>query len=257
MSEITREEVYEKYFTQEKSIYVTAKELGTYPNRVRRALIEYGFKLRSKSEAQKKSIETGISIHPTKGKKLSQDVKDKIGEKATNNWKNMTEEAKELHKANAKQRYEAMSADDKEAFRVAGNKAIRETSKNGSKLEKVVLTYLHSRNLLAEFHRNILPKKNLQLDIFIPELGTAIEVDGPAHFFPVWGEINFQRHLFWDAQKTKMTLEQNYNLIRIKVYIFKVSRKKQITMLTHLSGVIDCIQQEYCRGQLFEIEVNK
>ena len=44
----------------------------------------------------------------------------------------------------------------------------------------------------------------------------AIEVDGPSHFAPVWGEQSLQRNIEYDKKKTGLILGKGYKLIRIK-----------------------------------------
>ena len=41
----------------------------------------------------------------------------------------------------------------------------------------------------------------LEIDLYVTDLQTAIEVDGPSHFEPVWGEENLIKNQRSDKQK--------------------------------------------------------
>ena len=69
-----------QYWTLERSIGDIAKELDTYPNKVRRALKSHGIKIRDKGAAQSAALKSGRSSHPTKNKGHSEAAKIKISE---------------------------------------------------------------------------------------------------------------------------------------------------------------------------------
>ena len=52
---------YEQYWTLERSIGDIAKELDTYPNKVRRALKSHEIKVRDKGSAQAVALKSGRS----------------------------------------------------------------------------------------------------------------------------------------------------------------------------------------------------
>ena len=71
-------QIIEMYNDQNKSTYEIAKQLDTYPNKIRRTLIKNGYQLKDKSEAQKTALAEGRSSHPTKGRKRSNKERIKI-----------------------------------------------------------------------------------------------------------------------------------------------------------------------------------
>ena len=73
------EQVIKMYNDENKSTYEIAKELNTYPNKIRRTLIKNGCQLKDKSEAQKTALAEGRSSHPTKGRKRSNKERVKMG----------------------------------------------------------------------------------------------------------------------------------------------------------------------------------
>ena len=50
----------------------------------------------------------------------------------------------------------------------------------------------------------------------IPELKTIIEVDGPSHCLPVWGEEKLQKQINADLRKDGIFLTRGYVVIRLK-----------------------------------------
>ena len=87
-----------QYWDLERSIGDIAKELDTYPNKVRRALKSHGIKLRDKGSAQAVALKKGRSSHPTKDKGHSEEAKLKISEGVAQNWENLSYEELEASK---------------------------------------------------------------------------------------------------------------------------------------------------------------
>ena len=55
----------------------------------------------------------------------------------------------------------------------------------------IITSWVFTKGFKVEFHKeHWLQNHRLQLDLFIPDLRTVVEVDGPSHFKPVWGMEN-------------------------------------------------------------------
>ena len=55
---------------------------------------------------------------------------------------------------------------------------------------------------MIEYHKKgIVPNSNLEVDIYLPEMGAAIEIDGPSHFLPIWGEEALSKTIKSDNEK--------------------------------------------------------
>lgn len=212
-----QQQILDLYNNQNLSTYQIAEKLQTYPNKVRRILVKNGVSLRTKSEAQKNAINTGISEHPTKGKKRSDTTKKKISESQGKVWEKMNDEERIHRSLIGKESWNKKTEEEKtEIFKRAGD-AIREAARNGSKLEKFLLTALMAEGFNVQFHKtHWLQNSNLEIDLFIPELRTVIEVDGPSHFEPVWGEDNLNKNRMSDSQKNGLVLRQGMVMIRIR-----------------------------------------
>jgi very-short-patch-repair endonuclease len=52
--------------------------------------------------------------------------------------------------------------------------------------------------------------------MYVPSLKTIIEIDGPSHFLPIWGEEKLQKQIKADFHKTGLILSKGMIIIRIK-----------------------------------------
>jgi very-short-patch-repair endonuclease len=209
--------IQQHYNNEQKSFADIAGLYGTYTNKVRRDAIKLGINIRSKSEAQKNALNTGKHKHPTKGTTRSIETKDKIGMGVLQSWENLDSISLEQRKQKTKNHWNGMSEDEKNNLISVANQAARKASKVGSKLEKFLLEKLISDGYQVEFHKEqSLVTTKLQIDLFIPKINVAIEVDGPSHFFPVWGEDALLKSITYDKKKQGLILGKGLVLIRIK-----------------------------------------
>ena len=212
-----KEIIITEYVGNKKSLSDLAKELDTYANKIRRDAKKFNISIRSKSEAQKNALKTGKHKHPTKGTSRTQDTKKKIGKKLIDAWSNIDKKDKEKRRLKAKRAWEARTDDEKENILKKANEAVRQSSREGSKLEKYILNKLIECGYRTEFHKEqVLANTKLQIDIFMPTIATAIEVDGPSHFLPVWGEDTLRKNQEYDKKKSGLILGKGLYLIRIK-----------------------------------------
>jgi len=217
-SETEKQSLLEKYYIKDQlSIQQIAEMYHLYPNKIRRDLKKYNIDIRTKSDAQKNALKKGTHQHPTKGKKRSEETKQKIGESIIKSWEDMDETKLIARKNKAKQLWEKRSEDEKANILHKANLAVRESSKSGSKLEHFLLNKLIDGGYKVDFHKEqFLVNTKLQIDLFLPELNIAIEVDGPSHFSPVWGEEVLKRNIAYDQKKSGLILGRGYALIRVK-----------------------------------------
>ena len=205
------------YINENKSFQDIANLYDTYPNRVRRDAKKFGIKVRTKSEAQKNALKTGKHKHPTKGTIRSDETKEKIGMSVMDSWDNMSKSELKRRSELAKLNWEKLPEEVKQNRLQNANIAVRETSKLGSKLEKFLLENLLNNGVRVEPHKEqILSNTKLHIDLFLPKLNIAIEVDGPSHFEPVWGEEALKRNQDYDSKKTGLLIGKGINLIRVK-----------------------------------------
>jgi very-short-patch-repair endonuclease len=207
----------EQYEKNKKSFQDIAKISDTYSNKLRRDAIKFKINIRDKSEAQKNALTTGKTSHPTQGKSRSESTKQKIGLSVLNAWENLDDNILEQRKNKARENWNNLSDDEKANILKKANDAVRVSSKVGSKLEIYLFNKLVVDGYSVEFHKEQnLSNTKLQIDLFIPKMNVAIEVDGPSHFEPVWGDDALKRNKKYDNKKSGLIIGKGLVLIRIK-----------------------------------------
>lgn len=244
-SKISEAEVLRLY-NLNKSTHEIAETLGTYTNKVRRILTKNGVKIRGRSDAQALALQTGRAKHPTKGEKRSEAVREKISEGIHNYWENMSEEDYQERVDRGKEHWENMSQDERDSFLSLAAKAVRLAAEEGSKIEKFVKSYLTKQGFVVIFHqKNLIANENLEIDLYVPELKTCIEIDGPAHFFPIWGEESLKRHIKSDAEKAGLLLAKGFCILRVKNLHKNVSNIQMRTIARQIEAKLLEIKQKY------------
>tara|TARA_Y100000385_G_C12915581_1_gene560177 strand:- start:145 stop:909 length:765 start_codon:yes stop_codon:yes gene_type:complete len=204
------------YNEEDCSTYEIAKKLDTYPNKIRRTLKKHKIPLKDKSQAQRIALQKGRSSHPTEGKKRSLEERVKISQSLENYWGDMSDLEKKRRAKQAKDNWQNMSASQRESMRSKGIAAIRAAAKEGSKLEKFFEKRLTEAGFRVQLHKLLIPSENLEIDLYIPGLETIIEVDGPSHFLPIWGQDKLDKQINADLRKTGTLLTKGYVVIRVK-----------------------------------------
>jgi len=231
-----------------KSTYEIAELIGNgyYANKCRRRLIALGIKLRDKANAQKNVLQSGRASHPTLGKHHSIETKSKIGEKISEGWAAISEEEKIKRSLTSRVNWDRMTDEEKERFRELSAKAIRKASVEGSKAEKYLLAKLRKEGWRVEFHTDRrLPIATLQVDLFLPDILTAIECDGPNHAKPIWGMEAYTKTIASDQKKNSLLMVNGYNLIRINIKINKISNVYMNKIWNKLSPILDKLKENF------------
>lgn len=205
------------YTKKDKSTYEIADMMDTYPNKIRRVLKKHGVELKSKSEAQKNALKSGASTIPTEGKNRTMQEKLKISKSLKKTWDSMSEKEYNRRVDQAKERWVNMTEEEKNKMRAMSQEAIRKSSKEGSKLERFIAESLRKEGFKIESHKkNLFGSSQNEVDIYIKSLKTIIEVDGPSHFVPIWGEERLQKQIKSDEQKSGLALSRGFAIIRIR-----------------------------------------
>jgi very-short-patch-repair endonuclease len=218
LSDKSKAEIIDKLYSKDNlSFKDIATQHNTYPNKVLRDAKRLGIPIKNKSEAQKNALKTGRHQHPTKGRERSDEEKHNIGSGVMKNWQNMSPDELRQKQAMYLELWNKKTEDEKANMLHKANIAVRHSSKVGSKLEHFILKFLVGSGIKTEFHKEqMLVNTKLQVDIFLPTMNIAIEIDGPSHFEPVWGEDILNKNIAYDKKKTGLLIGKGYKLIRIK-----------------------------------------
>ncbi len=231
---------------------------GTYANKIRRIVKKY-VPVRGRSEANKLALERGTKKHPTKGKTLSKEHKEKISETIAQQWNEMSEEKYEKYVDGCRERWNNMSVEDKQRLNEAANEGIRKSAELGSKLEHYVVEQIKLTGLSIDQHKKgLIPNDKLEVDIFLPDIATCIEIDGPSHFFPIWGQDHLNKQIKADIQKAGLLLNAGFVLIRVKCTANHISEKVKRDLINQLVPKLLMIKKKRPVNQLerfIELEV--
>jgi len=157
----------------------------------------------------------------------------------------LTDEEKEHRSQIGREAWEQKSDEEKALLIAEAQNAVRKSSKEGSKLEHFLLSELTKRNLRVEFHKDHwLQNQKLQVDLYLPDHRAVIEVDGPSHFKPVWGQENLEKNIKADQQKTGLVLGAGLMMIRIRQDKSLTQRYMRNT-LSKLLGLLEKVKEHY------------
>jgi very-short-patch-repair endonuclease len=170
---------------------------------------------------------------------------------------NMDEKTYQERVQSAKDRWETMSALKKENMMQAAIKAIQLAGKEGSKLEKFIRDELAQQGYKVEAHKKtIIQNENLEIDMYFPDLNTIIEIDGPSHFLPIWGEEKLQKQIRADAHKTGLILSKGMAIIRVKTLSDSLSLSEKETLKNRLLETLSKIQNNFPKKSERYIEID-
>lgn len=242
------EQLIKSYVVDKKSTHQIANEYKISQTKVRKILIDSGVKLRSRSESQKIVVDKKIKegIHPTMGKHRSEEEKLAIGGSLLKYW-DKNEKARKKMAKHAEKTLKKLPKTEKVASQKKATKGIIKASRFGSKLENFLYKFLCDKGLFPKQHLNMLENEKLEVDLYVPEHKTVIEVDGPSHYLPIWGQDKLEKQQRADKEKVGLLLSKGYNYIRLK----HLQRFSKVRYLSAAQKVYDNLS----KTQYIEIEV--
>lgn len=203
-----------KEYRKGESITSLAKKYNTYPNMIRRILIKHKEPIRSQSEAQKLALKTGRAKHPTEGKERSREEKLSIGIGVSKQYKELSDEEKDRRSGLIKEYWDELDPKDRQKNIDTMNKGRIKSAFKGSKLERNLVNTLSQEGIVVNFHTKVFG--DVEVDIFLPEYALAIEIDGPTHYNPIWGEEALKKTKEADRRKNGYLINNDITVLRVK-----------------------------------------
>lgn len=90
---------------------------------------------------------------------------------------------------------------------------------------------------LVQNDRSLLPS-GLEIDIFIPSLKLAIELNGPMHYYPLFGESKLKKIQAADVQKQLEIQSVGCNLLVVDISAYGYFKKAQSVLEVYYSSQI-------------------
>ncbi len=251
ISLLTIEEYVADLYRQGKSPYEIAQEIGPpwYPVKVRRLLVKLGTPLRGKSAAQSEALKSGRATHPTEGKNLSAEVKEKISRSVAAKYQECTPEEKNRRSKLSSEAWARMTPEQKSELSSAATKAILKAAEFGSKMERYLVEELRKLGYAVDFHpQNFIPyHPKLECDILITNIheGVVCEIDGPTHSSgDLWGEEAYEKTHQADLRKNSEIMTAGLYMIRVQTIAQKITQSYCRKILVRLTTVLEKIKNE-------------
>lgn len=245
-----------KYFDEGLSFNQIAKLLDSYSNKVRRDFLKFGFVPRTKSEAQANVLFWDKASHPTKGKQRSEADKIRISDTMARMWDTMDDKVRTKRAAKAKKNWDKMSLREQQEFREKASNAMRQAATTGSKMEKLLSEFLVELGYNNTMHDELmLLNGNLQIDIYVPSLKLVIEVDGPTHYQPIWGEEKLAKTINSDNEKNGLLLGDGYSVVRFKHIVKKITEKYKREVKEKFQQMIPEFKKNIGNPKLYLLEI--
>lgn len=212
---------------------------------------------RSRSEAQKLALEQGKSINPTKGVGHSQETKDLLSEGGAHRWGRLSEPERQVFKDRAVQKWKDMQPEKKKEMQSKAGAALQLTTIEGSAAEKVVKKALIDAGYIVRSHVKNYLNGGYEIDLLLPELAIVIELDGPQHFLPIWGEDRLSKTKYYDNMKNGVLMGMGLTIVRVKYIVKNLTEKIKRDLSNQIKVVVANVANKKITEKLVEIEFNQ
>ena len=219
MADINDQKVRELYIDQKKSLRAVSKELGVPLATLSRFMKKAGIPMRTKAQAQKNYLKD--NDHQMKGRKHTDETKKKISSSLGEFWDGLTDEEREEVKRKIgsawKRKWEAMTEQERKLMMEDLSLKAKEAQGQGSRLERFIAEELRKRGYTIEERSvNYTAGKDFEVDLALPVEKIAIEVDGPTHFLPIYGEEHLEKQQERDARKDEQVNAVGMSMLRVR-----------------------------------------
>lgn len=244
-----------KMYDNGESTHTIANALNTYPNKILRILRKHGKQTRSKREAQQNAASQGRYKHPMEGKHHTDEAKNKISDGVHSTYGQQSAKVKEARRKRAQKNWNSLPAEKREEMQAKAHAAIRRAADDGSKMELFLVDYLMTKGKEVIHHsEHKVGVENMEIDILLPVERIAVEIDGPSHFLPIWGEDSLHRNRVADNKKNGLLLAGGFHVVRIRDKSKKITRKIERDLIQSIEDAIQKLAA-YKKPQILTYEV--
>jgi len=94
-------------------------------------------------------------------------------------------------------------------------------------------------------HKKGLIEGNFEIDLLLPELNTIIEVDGPQHFLPLFGEAKLAETIKMDSIKNGLLVSKGFCVVRVKYLCRNMNKSVERKLWGLVSEAVDKIKDKF------------
>ncbi len=235
--------IIDAYFNRNMSTVAIGKEIGASPKSVRDFILKQGYTLRDRKAAAKATYDNG-RVPPMTGQTHSEDVRRKIATGVSNNWDALSEENYQKRVDKARETWYNLDVAVREIILSKARKALATVAIEGSKLEKEVFHHLTAAGYAVVMHYDKFPYEKLEVDLMLPGNMIAIEVDGPSHFLPLYGDERLKATIASDTKKNGLLLGLGYVVIRIG-FVAEVTQFQTKDLIAKLFSLVEDITKNF------------
>ena len=246
--------IVEQYTKKNRSTSDIAKEVGTYPVTIARLLRKNGVKTRDHSQAQ--SINLVKRGHPFQGKKRTEQERINISDGIRKNWDALDESKRnkiiEKKRSVAKLFWDNKKEKDKDL--IIKNIQSKRVSASwlGSKNENKIAELLFQNGYkILQRTNEYTPGNQFEVDIFLIKEGVAIEVDGPTHFKPLYGQEKLDKVIASDKEKNSILNDSGISVIRM---LDKTSKHSRASCVRAYNNIVDLLKTIE-KGRVYYIDL--
>jgi very-short-patch-repair endonuclease len=229
------------------STYEVAEKMGCNQSHIVRMIAKWNksnpssqIKKRSKSEAQLNYIKK-TGTHQRTGTTHSDETKESISDKMREFYE--SEEgvaAKEVISEHKQQEWaektEAERADILAELKVANRNKVQ--SKTGSNFENFLAEQLTENGYQVEQRtKRWTPGNKFHVDIALPNEKIIIEVDGPTHWEPIYGDVELKKVQIKDSMKDGVLISNGWNILRVQDSSGSMTRARALRVLDSVEQI--------------------
>ena len=124
-------------------------------------------------------------------------------------------------------------------------RALRIASIEGSKQEKFLKKKLEDNGYEVIMHKKGLIEGNFEIDLLLPEINTIIEVDGPQHFLPLFGESKLAETIKMDSIKNGRLVSKGFCVVRVRYMCRNMNKSVERKLWNLVSEAVDKIKDNF------------
>ena len=228
-------------YQEGESTYEIGQTFNLFSTQIVRILKKNNVPLRDNKESNLKKFERG-RIATWEGKNLPEEMRLNISKGQIEYWDKASDEDLEKASQRGKEIWEKRTPAEREAVVEAAKAGLEKAKREGSRIEKVVRLQLISLGVKYERHKkSLIPNQNLEIDIYLPEHRAVIEVDGPTHFLPIFGQARLENQIKRDMKKNGLLMGYGYVILRIKMLSGTFTLVDEVNVKNWLKDVLPTV----------------